>query len=765
MCYSQKRYLSKIPVIIIVYIFGYLNASGQYEYMSTLDYQSLQLTRINNIPGITRVVLDNSAYDENNQRFFFQGNATGARPFQLFTISTITGATMYNPVCPSNNTQGYIFGLQYDNAVDTLYAIYNDNMGTISFSWIEPATGVVHPISSIPAFSSYKESCFDKKNRWYICHQGTELIVIEAASGNIVFRNSFPSSVNVSHMAFNNADSKLYAIGSSSLWAVPQFDSISLSTGAIHYISNLPAMSFPQINANVIDELNGVFIFVAKDPSSSACINNYLYQIDIRPGSIISKKLYPYAQNAGSPYNENAIGFSYDNKGNKLFVLNWRPPDSAFTHSIAIDISPGKICTGDSATFTATPWSGAVNPSFQWQVNGINAGSDTSIFIVKNGNEGDVVRCIMTNNDPCANGFPDTSNSILVHFTPPEALTVNIHASANPVCIGSEVVFNAAASVPGQFSYRWQINGQQAGTDSRVFVLNSLSDNDVVNCLVSGSSHCLTPNPAISNDIVMQVTSNAASVTIAADKTIICEGEAVTFTASGINEGENPIYQWQVNGNKAGENSKTFTAAGFKNGDVVSCILTSSIACSLPVVSTNSIQLTVNEIPVLKMGNDTVIAPGQKVYLHPDITGSISNYNWLPVQWLDNPNIAFPTAAPEQTTAYSLTVTSIYGCTATGKISIDVYRALNMPNAFSPNGDGKNDVFKIPAFTPQQIKIFTIYNRYGQSVFSTTDPNKGWDGSYNGILQPAGTYVWKIEYINRFNNRITHSKGVVILLK
>lgn len=765
MVYSQKRYFNKISVTIIVYIFGYLNASGQYEYISTLDYKSLQLTRINNIPGITRVVADNTAYDENNQRFFFQGNTTGARPFQLFTIAAVTGATIYNPVCPSNNTQGQIYGIQYDDAVDTLYAIYNDNMGTISFSWIEPATGVVHPIRPIPSFLYYTESSFDKRNRWYICHQGAELIIIEAASGNILFRNAFPSGVSVGNMAFDNANSTLYAIGSSSLWAVPQFDSISLSTGGIHYISNLPAMSFPQINANVIDELNGVFIFIGKDPFSSACINNYLYQVDINSGAVISKNLYPYAQNASSPYNENAIGFSYDNKGNKLFVLNWHPPDSTFTHSIEINISPEKICMGDSAICKAVPWSGAVNPSFQWQLNGINAGSDAPVFIVKNPNEGDVVRCIMTNHAPCANGSPDTSNSILIHFTPPEALTVNIAASANPVCIGSEVVFNATASVAGQFSYRWQINGQQAGTDSRVCVLNSLSDKDVVNCLVSGSSHCIAPNPAISNDIVMQVTSNAATVTIAADKTTICQGEAVTFTASGVNEGENPIYQWQVNGNKAGENSKTFTATGFKNGDMVSCILTSSIPCSLPVVSTNSILLTVNEIPGLKMGNDTVIAPGQKVYLHPHITGSISNYNWLPVQGLDNPNIAFPTATPEQTTAYSLTVTSIHGCTAKGKINIVVYRALNMPNAFSPNGDGKNDVFKIPASTPQRIKIFTIYNRYGQSVFSTTDPNKGWDGSYNGILQPAGTYIWKIEYINAFNNRITLSKGVVILLK
>lgn len=762
---TTGAHLNKITLTIITVILCCPGTIAQYEYISTLDYQTLKLTRISNIPGVTKVVQDNTTYDENNQRLFFQGNATGARPFQLFTIAAATGATLYNPICPSNNTQGQVFGLQYDNAADTLYAIYNDNKGSVSFSWIEPETGIVHPVSTIPSFSSYIESSFDKKNRWYICHQGTELMIIEAASGNILFRNTFTSSVGVLNMSFNNANSKLYATCYSSLWAVPQFASISLSTGSIHFISNLPAMSFPQINANAIDELKGIFIFVGKDPVSSDCINNYLYQVDINSGAVISKKLYPFAQNTASPFNENAVCFCYDNKGNKLFVLNWYPPDSTFTHPVDIDISPDKICRGDSATFKAIPWSGAVNPSFQWQVNGINAGYDTSVFIIKNPDAGDVIRCIMTNHAPCADGPPDTSNSIIINFAPPEALTVNITASDNPVCTGSNVAFNATTSVEGQFSYQWQINGQRAGIDSSACVLNSLSDKDIVNCLVSGNSHCLMPNPALSNDIIMQVNSNPASVTISSNKTTICQGDIVTFTASGINEGKHPTYQWKINGNNTGQNRNTFITADLKNADSISCIMTSSIPCSLPVVSTNSIQLTVNENPKLVMRNDTVIAPGQKVRLQPEITGSISSYSWTPVQGLDNPTIESPTASPEKNTDYFLNITSVNGCTASGKISIVVYAPLNMPNAFSPNGDGRNDVFRIPAAAPQKIKYFTIYNRYGQRVFSTNDSSKGWDGYFNGILQPAGTFVWQIEYTNRFSNRIIAARGILLLIR
>jgi gliding motility-associated-like protein len=88
-----------------------------------------------------------------------------------------------------------------------------------------------------------------------------------------------------------------------------------------------------------------------------------------------------------------------------------------------------------------------------------------------------------------------------------------------------------------------------------------------------------------------------------------------------------------------------------------------------------------------------------------------------------------------------------------------------MPNAFSPNSDGKNDIFRIPPLSPQQIKDFTIYNRYGQRIFSTDDNNKGWDGTFNGVPQPAGTYVWKIEYINMFTKRSMVAGGIVILVR
>lgn len=757
----QSSYINKIVLLAGLFLLYHLSAIGQYQYLSTLNYQNLSLQRIGNIAGITRVVIDNTTYDEHNERFFFQGNATGARPFQLVTVSSATGATIYNPVYPANNLSGYIFGLQYDNAVDTLYGIYNDNSGTISLSWIEPATGIVHPIKAIPGFSVYRASAFDKKNRWYICYQGSELIVLNAGTGDIVFRNSFPASSSVINMTFNNADSKLYAIVTSPS-AVPQFDSISLHTGAIHFIANLPAMSFPQISAYAIDEKNGRYIFVGKDLVSSSCVNSYLYQIDVSSGVTLSKQYYPFAQNTNSVFNENAIDFCYNAKKDKLFVLNWHPPDSTFNLAVKIEMTPNKICLGDSVTFKASAWSGAVNPTFQWQVNGIDYGSSDSVFTIKLPNAGDVVRCIMTNHSPCAMVPPDTSNSITINFSTPDAFSATVSPSSTTICAGEKVTFKATTSVSGPLSYQWQVNGLQVASDSFACVLSNLANNDIVSCIISSRSHCLTPNPAVSNSIAMRVNSNSASVSINSDKTSICRGDTVSFIAIGLNQGSEPSYQWQVNGRDVVDNNATFITNELEDGAIITCLLNSSIACSLPALS-NQVKMEVHNTPVLVMGNDTVIAPGQKAYLRPQVNEIISQYSWTPATGLDNPNTQFPIASPEKTTQYTLRIASASGCTATGAINVIVYRDLKMPNAFTPNGDGKNETFKIPGSLPQKVFVFNIYNRYGQKVFSTTDSLKGWDGKYNGVQQPPGIYIWEIKYLNQFNNQPAYYKGTVLL--
>ncbi|MDO6435219.1 gliding motility-associated C-terminal domain-containing protein [Flavitalea sp. BT771] len=646
---------------------------AQYEFFATLNPSDLSLNRLAKIQGVTWIT-GNSAYDENHHRFFFQGNATGALPFDLFTVDATSGASISMPPLPSNFAKGNISGLQYDNVKDTLYAIYLDGTGAGYFSWIEPATGVVHTVKSIPLFSGFGGSTFDEKDHVYICLSGPTLYAIDASTGNVLYQSDLPAGVGLNQIVYNNSDGKLYGIDVSPALPAPQFDSISLATGTVHVIAALPPLSLPYIYAYAIDEASGKYLFVGEDPISAACINYYFYVVDIHTGAVLSKTLYPYAQNAGSITDENVIDYAFDQRTNTLYALNWHPPSSGGDPSIQITASDDPVCQGKMITFTATAGSTVVNPSYQWFVNRLNTGMTGTVFSRDDLAGGDTVYCVITDHSPCLANATDTSNRIVIQSKP------------------------------------------------------------------------------------------NASVAIDATHTKVCTGDPLQFTAYPTNGGDHPHYQWQINGNYAGTDSDTLTSSTLADGDIVSCIMTGNLVCSLPVPSTNPITMIVHPRPEITMAENVTIARGKSIRLTPSVTGAITIYQWTPPAGLDNPDLADPVAAPLVTTDYQLQVTADNGCTASGKTTVNVSSAIQMPGAFTPNGDGRNDLFRIPPSSPQKIISFAVYNRWGQMIFFTTNSGSGWDGTFNGQQQPAGSYVWKIDYEDATGARRLVS-GTVMLVR
>ena len=90
--------------------------------------------------------------------------------------------------------------------------------------------------------------------------------------------------------------------------------------------------------------------------------------------------------------------------------------------------------------------------------------------------------------------------------------------------------------------------------------------------------------------------------------------------------------------------------------------------------------------------------------------------------------------------------------------------AFYIPSAFTPNGDGRNDVFHFVAIGMTQIHFFRVYSRFGQLVYDSSDPHQGWDGSVNGKQQATGTYVWMIEGKDYMGNLVAR-KGTVTLIR
>ena len=127
----------------------------------------------------------------------------------------------------------------------------------------------------------------------------------------------------------------------------------------------------------------------------------------------------------------------------------------------------------------------------------------------------------------------------------------------------------------------------------------------------------------------------------------------------------------------------------------------------------------------------------------------------------------YPAARGEATYTVSLSVTDAGGCSDSVSKKIVVVGNCNIvvPNAFTPNHDGKNDeLFPTNAFGAENL-LFSVYNRYGQIVFETRDWQKKWDGNMNGQPQPAGTYVWTLHYVLKATGRKYDLRGTATLIR
>lgn len=254
----------------------------------------------------------------------------------------------------------------------------------------------------------------------------------------------------------------------------------------------------------------------------------------------------------------------------------------------------------------------------------------------------------------------------------------------------------------------------------------------------------------------------ASSVIISASKISVCKTSPVIFTAVPVNGGSNPSYHWKVNGVNAGTIQNTFTTTDLKDGDWVSCVMTSSVSCTAPV-SSDSIRISVKPPPVVILPEEIIIEPGTGIQLNPLVFGNIVRYEWAPPGGLNNPYIRNPLATPSGTTSYSLKIISPDSCEAKAKTNIVVYKKLRMPSAFTPNNDGLNDIFRIPAGTTLLLKEFRVFDRWGNTVFRSKDINEGWDGKYRNNLLSAGVYVYQIEGKEPYGS-ITE-KGTVLLIR
>jgi uncharacterized protein (TIGR02145 family) len=356
----------------------------------------------------------------------------------------------------------------------------------------------------------------------------------------------------------------------------------SICSGDLTFIplsSNVPAATFSWTASLTSGNVSGF------SADSGLIINQILINNTSSPGIVT----YHITPNVGS-----CIGDTTD------YAVTVNPRDTA---DISITASATVICAGTSVTFTATPVHGGSNPTYQWQVNGVNAGTNSLVFTYLPMTN-DKVQIILTSSEICTTNNPDTSNVITITVNPNLPVSVSVFPSANPFCLGTPVTFTAIPVNGGSNpSYQWKVNGINVGTNNPVFTYIPASL-DLVSCILTSSEVCTINNPDTSAAItIIGFPGLPADVTVTAFPSPSCQGVPVTFTSTPVNGGSNPSYQWQVNGMNVGTNNPVYSYVPTP-GDSIRCIMTSNLPC-------------VYNNPVFSLQSSVSISPTPAVTFNP----------------------------------------------------------------------------------------------------------------------------------------------------
>jgi gliding motility-associated-like protein len=178
--------------------------------------------------------------------------------------------------------------------------------------------------------------------------------------------------------------------------------------------------------------------------------------------------------------------------------------------------------------------------------------------------------------------------------------------------------------------------------------------------------------------------------------------------------------------------------------------------------NTAKLSLNINKA-VAFAGNDTVIVKNEPFQLHA--SGGI-DYFWSPALGLSDAHSANPVAILQDDISYSLSITTAEGCKAEDVINIKVFKGsgILVPGAFTPDNDGLNDRLRPRYIGIKTLQYFSIYNRWGQMIFSTRDIAAGWDGYFRGLKQSGGVYVWEIKATD-YVGKNYDLKGTVSLIR
>lgn len=320
------------------------------------------------------------------------------------------------------------------------------------------------------------------------------------------------------------------------------------------------------------------------------------------------------------------------------------------------------------------------------------------------------------------------------------------------ICVGSSTTLSLSSSKPLSV-FRW--TPYRALNDSTT-AKPVVSPTDTTTYFVTAGTGVCSGKDSITVNVLHKPVAHAGNDTIICNKSYAVLKGSVTDASGSVS------YLWLPSADMLTPTSAT-TILYPKNTrpNIYRLQVKDNYGCNF--VSTDEVRVRMNEPVPAFAGNDTIASLGLP---HQLLGSGGSEYLWSPIHFFNDPRAQNPTVVLQNDMTFYLTVTDNFGCVGTSSVFVRAFKGPTyyIPNAFTPNSDGINDVFKAIAPGIKQTFYFKVFNRFGQLMFNTQNISYGWDGNFKGVAQPTAVYVWIIKGLD-ITGKTVEMKGTVTLIR
>ena len=415
------------------------------------------------------------------------------------------------------------------------------------------------------------------------------------------------------------------------------------------------------------------------------------------------------------------IGCTFTQQYNYVYPSNFSRPNADF-------ILPTAACVLDTLTFVNASAGSSIS-SYNWQFGDGTASNLVNPTKIYTQSGSYTVRLIITDDSTCLG--KDTIEK-----------TINILSDSNyvlptlTICKGSSTPIGLAGNDPS-LTYNWQPT-------------TGLSNPNVANPTASPAQttiYLLVASNTQCADSIYQTVLVVDDSIFTNDDTLVCPSSPIQLFADNTGPSDSMRYEWQPTSNIiSGANTAT-PIVSVTGSTTFTVIGTSEHGCKYydtVVVSTFPAAVQLNAY-----ANPDTIFYGDTTQLFAD-TAFVSSYAWRDDTTLSATDVLQPYAFPRNTTTYYITASDFIGCAKTDTVTVYVLRTpcaesnIFIPNGFSPNGDGKNDIFYVRGNNITKV-LFIVYDRWGQKVFESNDLAIGWDGVFKGKKLDPAVFAYYVE--------------------